>query len=218
VEIRLGPGAKLDQGVMLGYPTGRPIEPGDVVIGRGARIRSNTVIYCNVIIGDGLETGHNVTIREENRIGDNLRIWNNSTIDYGCSLGHNVRIHNNVYVAQNTIIEDDVFLAPGAMIANDMHPICTECMQGPTIRRGARIGVNVTLLPRITIGEYAVVGAGSVVTRDVPPRTLVYGNPARVMRPVDDLECPLHLVEHPYVRGLDVSCRASGTGERVGSR
>jgi acetyltransferase-like isoleucine patch superfamily enzyme len=207
MRAALGEGAHLDEGVLLGYPTGRKIALSDSVIGRGARIRSNTVIYVSVTIGDGLETGHNVVIREENVIGDHFYIWNNSTVDYGCHIGNNVRIHNNVYVAQFTIIEDDAFLAPGVMIANDPHPICTKCMRGPTIRHAARIGVNSTLLPNITIGEYALVGAGSVVTRDVPPRMLVYGNPARVIKPVDELECPLGLVEKPYEEGRDVRLR-----------
>jgi acetyltransferase-like isoleucine patch superfamily enzyme len=207
MKIKLGPGAQVDESATLGYRTGRPIELSDLIIGQKARIRSNTVIYSNVVIGDNLETGHNVVIREENQIGNGLNIWNNSTIDYGCTLGHNVRIHTNVYVAQYTTIGDDVFLAPGVTIANDPHPICTQCMRGPTIQRGTRIGVNATLLGRITIGEYALVGAGSVVTHDVPPRTLVYGNPARVIGPVDDLECPLGLVDRPYVNGQDVHLR-----------
>jgi acetyltransferase-like isoleucine patch superfamily enzyme len=207
VNLRVGPGADIDESVALGYRTGRSIELGDVVIGREARIRSNTVIYCNVVIGDGLETGHGVVIREENQIGNGLCIWNNSTIDYGCVIGNSVRIHSNVYVAQYTTIEDGVFLAPGVMIANDPHPICTKCMQGPVIGRGARVGINATVLGRITIGEYALVGAGSVVTRDVPPHTLVCGNPARRVGLVEDLECPLGLVEHPYVEGRDVYTR-----------
>jgi len=117
-----------------------------------------------------------------------------------------VKIHCNVYVAQFTTIEDDVFLAPGVTIANDPHPICSKCMQGPTIRRGARIGVNVTLLPLITIGENALVGAGSVVTADVPAGMLVAGNPARVIGPVDSLECPFGIVI-PYENGIDVRRR-----------
>jgi UDP-3-O-[3-hydroxymyristoyl] glucosamine N-acyltransferase len=211
MEIRLGEGAELDQGVILGYRPGRRIKLDDLIIGRDARIRSHTVIYSNVMIGDYLETGHNVVIREENQIGDHLSIWNNSTIDYGCTIGNRVRIHNGVYVAQYTTIEDDVFLAPGVMIANDPHPICTKCMEGPTIRRGARIGIHATVLARIDVGEYALVGAGSVVTRDVPARTLVYGCPARVICSVDDLECPLDLVEHPYLQGLDVHTRERST-------
>jgi acetyltransferase-like isoleucine patch superfamily enzyme len=207
MEVILGEGAHLDEGVSLGYPTGRRIAVANTTIGKNAHIRSNTVIYVNVTIGDGLETGHNVVIREENEIGDHFYIWNNSTVDYGCRIGNGVRIHNNVYVAQFTNIEDEVFLAPGVMIANDPHPICTKCMKGPTIRKGARIGVNATLLSHITVGEYALVGAGSVVTRDVPPRTLVYGNPARIIKPVDELGCPFGLVEKPYVNGVDIRLR-----------
>ena len=204
MNVQLGTGCQIDEGVLLGYRTGRKIEVQDAVIGTNARIRSGTVIYTNVSIGDHLETGHHVVIREENYLGAHVSIWNNSTIDYGCRIGDRVRIHTNVYVAQFTTIEDDVFLAPGVTIANDPHPICTLCMKGPTIKRGARIGVNATLLPRITIGEGAVVGAGSVVTRDVPPGVVVVGNPARIVKTVDELECPLGIVERPYVNGLDV--------------
>ena len=77
-----------------------------------------------------------------------------------------------------------------------------------TIKRGARIGVNVTILPRVTIGEYALVGAGSVVTKDVPPYAVVYGNPARVATSVNDIDCPLHPDEKAYVDGLKNRCGA----------
>jgi len=193
-DVVLGEGCEIDVSVLLGYPTGRQIAGRQLVVGRGARIRSGSVLYVGSRIGLGLQTGHNVTIREENVIGDNLNIWNNSTIDYGCQIGTNVKIHTNVYVAQFTVIEDDAFLAPGVTIANDVHPGCSsskECMRGPTIRRGAQVGCNVTILPYLTIGEHAVVGAGSVVVHDVPPRSVVVGNPARVIKSVDDLHCPL---------------------------
>lgn len=205
--IVLGPGSTVDPDVVLGYLTGRRIADSTLAIGPGARIRCGTVIYAGSTIGAGLETGHSVVIREENRIGDRLSIWNSSTIDYGCSIGNNVKIHCNVYVAQFTTLEDDVFLAPGVTIANDPHPLCGLCMRGPTIGRGARIGVNVTLLSHITIGEGALIGAGSVVTRDIPARTLAYGNPARPIRPVDELPCPFDLVEHAYADGLDARAR-----------
>lgn len=206
VPLQLGQDCVVDPAALLGYPTGRHIELRPVRIGDGARIRSGTAIYASVEIGARFETGHNVVIREENRIGDDCAVWNSSTIDYGCVLGHRVKIHCNVYVAQYTIIEDDVFLAPGVIIANDPHPLCTKCMQGPTIRSGARIGVNATLLPHIIIGENSLVGAGSVVTRDVPPRAVVVGSPARVVSDVDSLECPFDIVK-PYVDGLDVRRR-----------
>jgi acetyltransferase-like isoleucine patch superfamily enzyme len=95
-----------------------------------------------------------------------------------------------VYVSQFTVLEDDVFLAPGVMLANDKHPICTTCMKGPVIRRGARVGMNSTILPDVVVGEDALVGAGAVVTRDVPARAIVVGNPARIIGTVDNFDCP----------------------------
>lgn len=206
-EVILGESFDIDPGVILGYVTGRTIEDGSLHIGAGARVRSGTVIYGGSAIGEGLETGHGVVIREQNIIGDHLSIWNNSTIDYGCHIGSNVRVHCNVYIAQFTSIEDGVFIAPGVQIANDPHPICGLCMQGPTIKKNARIGVNVTILSHITIGEGALIGAGSVVTKDVPPGMLAYGNPARAVKRVEELPCPFDLVERPYMNGLDVDAR-----------
>lgn len=206
-QVVLGVGCNVDPGAVLGYLTGRHIADLTLLIGPGARIRCGTVIYVGSTIGAGLETGHNVVIREENVIGNRLNIWNSSTIDYGCLIGSDVKIHCNVYVAQFTTLEDEVFLAPGVTIANDPHPLCGLCMRGPTIKRGARIGANVTLLPHVIVGEGALIGAGSVVVHDIPPRTLAYGNPARPIRPVDELSCPFDLVEHAYVNSLDVRTR-----------
>lgn len=208
--VELGDGSKVDPEVILGYLSGRRIADMALSIGPGARIRSGTVIYAGSTIGAGLETGHNVVIREENAIGDHLDIWNSSTIDYGCDIGTGVKIHCNVYVAQFTTLEDNVFLAPGVTIVNDPHPLCGLCMRGPTIKCGARVGVNATLLSHVTIGEGALVGAGSVVTSDVPARTVVYGHPARPVKSVEDLTCRFELVERPYVDGLDVKARKIG--------
>lgn len=206
VSVELGSNCKVDPGVLLGYLPGRKIMLQPVRIGEGAHIRAGTIIYASVEIGNDFETGHHVIIREQTKLGNGCSIWNNSTIDYGCIISDRVRIHCNVYVAQYTILEEDVFLAPGVMIANDPHPICTKCMQGPTIKRGVRVGVNVTILPHVIIGENALVGAGSVVTTDVPAQAVVVGNPARVISRVDDLECPFDIVK-PYQNGLDVRRR-----------
>lgn len=180
-KVTLGKGAEVDEGVILGYRTGRPGVTDLLVIGVDAHIRSGSVIYAGTTIGKGLQTGHGTIIREENVIGDNLNIWSHSVIDYGCHVGNNVLIHNLVYVAQFTVIEDDVFMAPGVMVANDKYPIDKHHLRGPTIRRGAAIGINATLMPGITIGANAVVGGGSVVTRDVPPGMVVCGAPAKVV-------------------------------------
>lgn len=206
-NILLGDGCVVEDSAFVGYAPGRKIPDLRLEIGHDGNIRSGTIIYLGSRIGNDLETGHNVVIREENVIGDSFSVWSNSVIDYGCVIGDNVRIHCNVYVAQFTAIEDDVFVAPGVMIANDRHPICTHCMKGPIIRRGARIGINVTLLPQVEIGEFSFIGAGSVVTRNVPPKSVAYGNPAVVVGTIDELVCRSGLVEKPYDDGKDVRCR-----------
>ena len=111
-------------------------------------------------------------------------------MDYSCRIGDGVKIHCNCYIAQYTELEDDVFLAPGVTIANDLYPgdeRSAELMAGPRIGAGAQIGVNVTILPYVRIGPGALIGAGSVVTRDVPAGAVAFGNPAAVRRPVADL-------------------------------
>jgi acetyltransferase-like isoleucine patch superfamily enzyme len=198
--IRLGKDAVIDEGVLLGYVPSRAVDHG-LTIGPGAHVRSGTVIYDGSRIGDNLETGHNVVIREENDIGDNFRIWNNAVIDYGCRIGNNVKIHNKVYVGQFSVIEDDVFLAPGVTLANDIHPGCPDssaCMRGPSIKKGAQIGINCTILPRVVIGEYSVIGAGSVVTKDIPAGMVAYGNPAKVVCEIGNLKCSTGLRDEPY--------------------
>jgi acetyltransferase-like isoleucine patch superfamily enzyme len=189
VELQVGEGLLVDEGAILGYPNARSA-PRTLVLGPGGRLRSGTVLYAGSTIGAGFETGHNVIIREENRIGDDVSVWSNAVIDYGCSIGNRVKIHSNCYVAQFTEIEDDVFLAPGVTIANDLFPGNAEsarAMAGPLIQAGAQIGVNVTILPYVTIGRGALIGAGSVVTKDVPAGAVAYGNPAVVARTVSDL-------------------------------
>ncbi len=199
--VKLGLPRHIDDDVRLGYRTGRGGVPLELSIGEGAFLRSGTVIYQGTIIGDRIDTGHHVVIREENVIGDGFQIWNGSVVDYGCRIGNDVKIHTNCYIAQFTEIGDGAFLAPGVSIANDPHPGCpqsAECMRGPIIEAGVQIGVNVTLLPMIRIGARSLIGSGAVVTRDVPPDVVVYGNPARVTGSIYDLGCPVDLRERPY--------------------
>jgi acetyltransferase-like isoleucine patch superfamily enzyme len=188
-EVRIGADAVADESVLLGYPSPR-CGATLLSIGPDARLRSGTVVYAGSTLGRRLETGHNVIIREETRVGDDVSIWSNSVIDYGCVIGDRVKIHSNCYVSQYTELEDDVFLAPGVTIANDLYPgsrASEESMAGPLIRTRAQIGVNATILPYITIGRGAIIGAGAVVTRDVPDGMLAYGNPAVVAREVPDV-------------------------------
>jgi acetyltransferase-like isoleucine patch superfamily enzyme len=182
----------IDDDVVIGYPTARTCDP-RVVIGPGARLRTGTVVYEGSRIGAMFECGHHVVIREQNQIGDDVSIWSNTVIDYGCVIHDRVKIHANCYIAQFTEIGEDAFLAPGVTIANDLYPgftISAERMRGPIIGAGAQIGVNVTILPYVRIGTGVIIGAGSVVTKDVPDRTIAFGSPAVPVRdrPDDDLD------------------------------
>ena len=174
-----------DPGVLVGYPAGRG-RPGPLELGPGAVLRSGTVLYTGSRIGQGFTTGHGVVVREECEIGDDVAVWSGTVIDYGCRIGDGVKVHTNCYVAQYTEIEDGAFLAPGVSLANDVlpgDPLSADLMLGPSIGAGAQLGVNVTVLPGVRIGAGCVVGAGSVVTQDLPDGTLAYGNPARVVGP-----------------------------------
>jgi acetyltransferase-like isoleucine patch superfamily enzyme len=190
--LQLGEEIEYDATVLIGYYPGRQIEDLTLSIGARALLRSGTVIYAGSTIGTDFQTGHNVIVREHNTLGNHVQIWNNTTIDYGCQIGNNVKIHANCYIAQFTVLEDDVFLAPGVTIANDLHPGCAfsrDCMRGPTLKRGVQVGVNVTIVPMVTIGEYSLIGSGAVVSRDIPPYSLVVGNPARVTKRIGELTC-----------------------------
>ena len=187
IKIEIGVKAEIDEDVILGYPTGRSIKKDSVLIGGHAKIRSGSILYQGVNIGNHFESGHHVIIREENEIGDGVSIWSNTVIDYGCRIGNRVKIHSNIYIAQFAILEDEVFIAPGTTFANDRYPVCNH-LEGPQIKHGARIGVNVTLLPGVVVGENAMVGAGSVVTKNVPKGKVVVGNPARVIATTDEID------------------------------
>jgi len=184
-----GTGRMADPGVLVGYPVSRT-DTGPLVLGAGATLRSGTVLYDGSTIGQRFQTGHGVVIREGCAIGDDVCVWSNSVIDYGCRIGNRVKIHCNCYVAQFTELDDDVFLAPGVMIANDLYPgdgRSAELMAGPRIGAAAQIGVNVTILPYVRIGAGALIGAGSVVTRDIPAAVVAFGNPAAPRRAVTEL-------------------------------
>jgi len=183
------PAMSADEGVIAGYPVSRDAAS-PLVLGPGARLRSGTVLYDGTTIGRRLQTGHGVVIREGCQIGDDVSIWSNTVVDYGCRLGDRVKVHCNCYIAQYTELDDDVFLAPGVTIANDLYPgdeRSARLMAGPRIGARAQIGVNVTILPFVRIGAGALVGARSVVVRDIPAAVVAFGNPASVRHPVSEL-------------------------------
>lgn len=188
--------------VILGLPP-RGTQPGEspLILGAGAVVRAHTVIYAGSEFGAGLQTGHHVMIREDNILGDEVSVGTSSTLEFGNRIGSRVRIHSGCFLERVTL-EDDVFVGPNVVFTDDPHPMCPryqECTRAAYIGAGTSIGANTTLLPGIKIGKNCLIGAGSVVTRDVPDGMVVAGNPARVVKAVRELSCPPGLYERPYI-------------------
>lgn len=132
-------------------------------------------------VGEGTKIWNQAQVREC-VVGKECIISKNVYLDAGVSIGDRVKIQNNVNVYYGVTVEDDVFLGPSMTFTNDFYPRAFNAKWKVTdtlVKRGASIGANATIVCGVTIGEYAMVGAGSVVTKDVPPHALVVGNPAR---------------------------------------
>ena len=160
-----------------------PAELGDgTVVSTGAIVFAGSQVGARVILGD------QSCVRERVTIGDDVVLGRGSLVENDTTIGAMSRIQADAYITAYSTLEDHVFVAPCVVTTNDDFMGRTEQrlerIAGPTIRRGARIGGGAVLCPGVVIGEEAFVGAGAVVTRDVPDRTVVVGNPARVLREV----------------------------------
>ncbi len=190
-NVVLGPGCVVGDYSVIGEPP-RGKADGELVtvIGAGAVIRSHTVIYAGNTIGRNFQTGHHVLVREENLIGDNVSIGTSSVVEHHVRLGNNVRIHTQAFVPEMSVLEDGAWIGPNAVITNAAYPLSPNVkneLKGAIVKKNAKIGANTTLLPGVTIGENALVGAGAVVTKDVPANKVVAGNPAKVINDVANL-------------------------------
>lgn len=158
-------------------------------VGNGVTICCGAVVYAGALLGAGVIIGDQAQVRERAVIGERTVLGRGSTIDFDSRVGARVSIQTLVYLTAAAVVEDDVFIGPGVTTTNDhtmgRHPR-EEPLRGPVLRRACRVGGGVTLTPGVVIGEEAFVAAGAVVTRDVAPRTVVMGVPARVVRRVGD--------------------------------
>ncbi len=180
--VVLGRGVVIEDFCVIGAPY-RGQKDERTVIGDGAIIRSHTVIYAGNTIGKNFQTGNKANIRELNQIGDDVSIGTLSVIEHHVTIENGVRIHTQAFIPEFSVLKKGSWVGPNVVFTNAKHPLSPDAkhsLKGPTIEARAKIGANATLLPGVTIGEDALVGAGSVVTRDVPSQSIVVGNPARV--------------------------------------
>jgi acetyltransferase-like isoleucine patch superfamily enzyme len=169
----------------------------------------------SAVIGAGTKVWNNVQIRENATIGRDCIVGKSVYIDHTVVIGNRVKIQNSVSIYHGVTVEDDVFLGPHMTFTNDLYPRAfdPEWHVVPTlVRRGASVGANVTVVCGVELGSYSMVGAGAVVTRDVPPHALVLGNPARIVGFVS--ERGKLVVEVDRV-GDAILARSPETGEQI---
>lgn len=159
--------------------TGSASKKGEVFVHETAEVSEKATV------GEGTKIWNNAQIRELASVGKGCIIGKNAYIDERVKIGNGVKIQNNACVYYNTIIEDDVMIGPNVVFTNDLYPrsfIWSEEKRGPpiTVGKGASIGANTTIICGRRIGSYAIIGAGSVVTKDIPEYALAYGNPATI--------------------------------------
>jgi acetyltransferase-like isoleucine patch superfamily enzyme len=192
---QIGAGSLVADGAVVGKrpmlsPTStakRDPLPG-VLLGERCMIGTNAVIMAGTTLGNGVIVGDGAAIRERCTVGDSAVVGRAVTVENDTTIGARTKIQAGAYVTAYVTIEEDVFIAPMVVTTNDNFMGRTEkrlgLMRGATIRRGARVGGGAHILPGIEIGEEAFVATASVVTKDVPARSLVMGSPARVVREV----------------------------------
>jgi acetyltransferase-like isoleucine patch superfamily enzyme len=194
----LGEGCEVQAGAIVGKPpklgrssTAPRADLAALEVGPGAVICAQAIVFAGSRLGAGAIVGDQAFVRERVTIGERSVVGRGSTVENDTAIGARVRIQTQVYITAYMTIEDDVFVGPGVTTTNDdtmaRHPR-GAALAGPVLRRACRIGGGVTLCPGVEVGEEAFVAAGAVVTRDVPPRGVVMGVPARLVRDVADAD------------------------------
>jgi acetyltransferase-like isoleucine patch superfamily enzyme len=195
----LGEGCRILDGAVVGkQPTLSPrstakreeLPPAE--LGAGTVVSTGAIVFAGARLGAGVIVGDQACLRERVSVGDEVVVGRGTLIENDTTVGARTKIQAMAYVTAYSTIEADVFIAPCVQTTNDNFMGRTErrheLVKGPTIRRGARVGGGAVLCPGVEIGEDAFVGAGAVVVDDVPPRVVVVGNPARVLREVPEDE------------------------------
>jgi acetyltransferase-like isoleucine patch superfamily enzyme len=185
-HVEIGNNVTIESHCIIGHPSG--LAPGSkLFIGDDSLIRSHSVFYEGSTFGPNLRTGHRVTVRELVRAGLDLQIGTLCDFQGLSQIGNHVRTHSNVHIGQGTTIGDFVWIFPYTVLTNDPHPPSDIDKIGPTIEDYAVIATMSCILPRVRIGTRSLVGAHSLVSRDVAPDTVVSGVPAKVIGPTSSV-------------------------------
>lgn len=189
--VKIGKDVKIGSFVTIGIlPAGCDEDGILTVIGDDSIIRSHTSIYAGCKIGRGFHSGNGARIREFTEIGDCVSIGTNTVIEHHVKIGNGVRIHSQAFIPEYTVLEDGAWIGPGVVFTNAKYPNypgVKDNLKGPIVKEGAKVGANVTVLPSVTIGKNAVIGAGSVVVQDVEDGAVVVGNPAKRIKWSDEI-------------------------------
>jgi acetyltransferase-like isoleucine patch superfamily enzyme len=175
--------------------------PGTVVIGRNAFIGSRCTVYNGVIAGDDFDLSDQSTVFVDNVFGDQCRIGPKAVVKHGCRFGNRIRLGSQAFV-EKVEIHDDVFIGPGTVFTDDIHPVCprrADCVGRTVVESFVSIGAMVVIAPGIRIGHHSQIYAGTVVTRDVEPYSVMAGNPGKRVKTLDQLICSAGLLERPFI-------------------
>jgi UDP-3-O-[3-hydroxymyristoyl] glucosamine N-acyltransferase len=173
-------------------------------VGRSSIIRSGSIIYAGCEMAEEFQTGHKVVIREYSKFGKRSIFGTLSQSDGYVEVGEYSRIHNNVFLAQKTKVGNYVWIFPMVTTVDAHYPPCRDCAGGPEIKDKAIIGAKAFILPRLIIGEEAIVASNSVVTKNVDARTLVKGHPARDVCNIEDIVCKYNKDCRPYPWDINI--------------
>jgi acetyltransferase-like isoleucine patch superfamily enzyme len=193
-NVKVGKNVTIEDFVIIGaVPRGYIEGELETIIGDNAVIRSHTVIYAGNVIGNNFQTGNHVSVREKNTVGNNVSIGTKSVVEFESKIGNNVRIHSQVFIPEYSVLEDDCWIGPNVVLTNAKYPKSLkskEFLKGVIIEKDAIVGGNATILSNVKIGTKALIGAGSVVTKNIPSGKIVAGNPAKIIGDVSDLKYP----------------------------
>jgi UDP-2-acetamido-3-amino-2,3-dideoxy-glucuronate N-acetyltransferase len=188
----LGAGIRLGDNCVVGKPTTLSArssapggDPGTAWLGDGVTVGAGAVVLAGARIGERCVVADQAHVRERVEIGPDSVVGRAASIENDVRMGARVRLQTASYITAWSLVEDDVFVAPGVMLTNDPtagRRSAGQELRGAVLRRACRLGGGAVLLPDVEIGEEAFVGAGAVVTKDVPARAVVMGVPARVVR------------------------------------